>query len=164
MIPAQKSPLPTAQEIRELISGLIGRELDMKTGAPMIDPAGPGGALVAEYISDRLSLNAMVVMDLGAAAHLGAALALIPAAVSNEDVAAGELSTDLLETAGEVLNVMAALFNKEGAPHLRLGTVHPPQTALPKDVAPWVMAYVARVDLAIDVPGYGPGQLSVLVM
>jgi hypothetical protein len=159
-----KSPLPTAQEVRELIGGLLGRDLEMSTGAPMTDPEGPGGAVVAEYVSDRLSLNALIAMDLGAAAHIGAALALMPPAVSKEAVAEGELTDVLLETAGEVLNVMAALFNPEGAPHLRLGEVHPPQSPLPKDVAPWIKAYVARLDLAINVPGYGPGQISVLVL
>lgn len=163
-IPSEKSPLPTAQEVRELISGLLGRELDMKIGAPMTDPEGPGGAVVAEYTSDRLSLNALVLMDLGAAAHIGASLALMPPAVSREAVAEGELTDVLMETAAEVLNVMAALFNKEGAPHLRLGNVHLPQSPLPNDVQPWVKAYVARHDLAIEVPGYGPGQISVLAL
>lgn len=163
-IAAEKSPLPTAQEVRELIAGLLGRDLEMHTGAPMTDPEGPGGAVVAEYVSDRLSLNALVLMDLGAAAHIGAALALMPPAVSNEAVADGELTDVLLETAGEVLNVMAALFNPEGSPHLRLGSVHQPQAPLPKDVAPWVKAYVARLDLAIEVPGYGLGQISVLAL
>lgn len=51
------------------------------------------------------------------------------------------------------LNVISALFNKEGAPYLRLGTVHPPQTELPNDIANWVMAYVARLDLELEVTG-----------
>lgn len=159
-----KSPLPSAQQTRELFEGLLGRTVDVRTGAPMVDPEGPGGAVVAEYLTDNLQLNALVVLDLGAAANLGAALALMPAAVSKEVMQEGELNDMIFETVGEVLNVTAALFNREGYPHLRLGTIHPAQTPLPGDLAPWVKAYVPRLDLHVDVSGYGRGTLSVLVL
>ncbi|WP_029068285.1 hypothetical protein [Jonesia quinghaiensis] len=160
----QKSPLPTAQATKEMVETLIGRQLNIRTGAPMVDPEGPGGALVAEYVSDTLSLNALVAMDLGAAANIGASLALMPAAVAQDAMKDGELTDILFETVGEVFNVMAALFNQQGAPHLRLGTVHPAQQPLPGDIAPWVMAYVPRLDLEVEVTGYGSGHLSVVVL
>lgn len=159
-----KTPLPKAQEVRELLAGLVGRNVELLTGGPMVDPAGPGGAVVAEFVSDQFALNALVVMDVPAAAHISAALALLPAGVSAEAAHHGELTDLLFEATHEVCNVVSALFNVEGAPHLRLGTVHPPQSALPNDIAGWVMAYVARLDLEIDVTGYGKGNMSVLVL
>jgi len=158
------SPLPKAQALREMLEGLLGREVTLQTGGEHVDPAGPGGAVVAEYVSDAMQLHALIVLDVPAAAHLGASLALIPAAVSQEDARAGELSTDLFDAIGEVLNVLGALFNLEGAPHLRLGTVHAPNQPLPADVASWVMAYVARLDVSVDVSGYGAGAVSVLIV
>jgi len=88
----------------------------------------------------------------------------MPSSASEAAVADGELTDVLLENAGEILNVLASLFNADGAPHLRLNAVHAPNTALPTDVAPWVMAYVARIDLECEITGYGPGSLSVLVL
>ncbi|MEP7765817.1 hypothetical protein [Sanguibacter sp. 25GB23B1] len=158
------TPLPSALEVREVLEGLLGREVETLTGGAMVDPGAPGGALVAEYISDQMQLAALIVMDMPMAARAGAAIALMPSAASESDVDAGEISDVLLENAGEILNVLASLFNAEGAPHLRLNTVHAPGAPIPADVAPWVLAYVARLDLECDVAGYGPGGLSVLVI
>lgn len=158
------TPLPSALEVREVVEGLLGREMTVLTGGPMVDPAGPGGAVVAEYVSDQMRLAALIVMDLPMAARAGAAIALMPSSASEAAVADGELTDVLLENSGEILNVLASLFNTDGAPHLRLNAVHAPNTALPTDVAPWVMAYVARLDLECDITGYGPGVVSVLVL
>ena len=159
-----ETPLPTALEVREVVEGLLGREMTVLTGGPMVDPAGPGGAVVAEYVSDQMQLAALIVMDLPMAARSGAAIALMPSSTSEAAVGDGELTDVLLENAGEILNVLASLFNAEGAPHLRLNAVHGPGASLPADVAPWVMAYVARLDLECDITGYGTGGLSVLVL
>lgn len=159
-----KSPLPPAQSVRELLESLVGREVELRTGAPMVDPAGPAGAVVAEFVSDHLKLQALVVVDVPAAAHIGAALALMPPAVSAEAARDGELTDFLFEATQEVLNVVSALFNVDGAPHLRLGTIHPPQIQLPTDIAPWVLAYVARLDIEVIVSGYGTGNMSILVL
>ena len=158
------TPLPSALDVRELLEGLLGREVEVATGGPMVDPGSTDGALVAEYVSDQMQLAAIVVMDVPLAARSGASIALMPSLASENAVGAGELTDVLLENAGEILNVMASLFNAEGAPHLRLSAVHPPKAALPNDVAGWVLAYVPRLDLECDVSGYGPGNLSVLVV
>ncbi|WP_435299675.1 hypothetical protein [Timonella sp. A28] len=158
------SPLPKAQAVREMLEGLLGREIELKTGGPMVDPEGPGGAVVAEYVSDFLQLHALIVLDVPASAHLGASLALMPARVSQDDARAGELSDVLLEATHEVANVCAALFNLDGAPHLRLGTLHAPQQPLPTDISQWVMAYVARLDIEVNVSGYGSGNMSILIV
>jgi len=158
------TPLPSALDVRELLEGLLGREVAVATGGPMVDPGSTDGALVAEFVSDQMQLAAIVVMDVPLAARSGASIALMPSLASENAVGAGELTDVLLENAGEILNVMASLFNAEGAPHLRLSAVHPPKAALPNDVAGWVLAYVPRLDLECDVSGYGPGNLSVLVI
>lgn len=158
------TPLPSALEVREVLEGLLGREVDVLTGGPMVDPGAPGGALVAEYITDQMQLAALIVMDMPLAARSGAAIALMPSSASESDVDAQEISDVLLENAGEILNVLASVFNPEGAPHLRLNAVHAPGASIPVDVAPWVLAYVARLDLECDVSGYGTGGLSVLVI
>lgn len=161
---AGKTPLPAALEVRELLEGLVGREFDALTGAEMVDPAAPGGAVVAEYVSDQMQLAAIVAADLPLAAGAGSAIALLPPAGVSESVQYGELSIPQFENFSEILNVMASLFNVPGAPHLKLSAVHAPGATLPNDVAPWVRAFVPRLDLAVEVRGYGGGTLSVLVL
>ena len=58
---------------------------------------------------------------------------------------------------------MASLFNADGAPHLRLTNVTPPGQALAADAQKLLMAYVPRLDVTMEIPGYGGGALSVVV-
>ncbi|PZR54157.1 hypothetical protein DNL40_04265 [Xylanimonas oleitrophica] len=159
-----ETPLPNAQELRELAEGLLGREVDVLTGGSMVDPAAEGGALVGTYVDRGMRLQALVLFDLPLAAHMGAAIGLIPAGASEDAAEGGFLPHNLAENAAEVLNVVASLFNTETSPHLRLDTVYLPGEALPNDVQPWVMSYVRRMDLDVSVAGYGKGRWSVLVL
>ena len=158
------TPLPPAMVVRELIEGLIGRDIAVTTGGAMIDPTGDDGAMVGVFVDDRLALTAMVLLDLPLAAYLGAALGLVPARAAGFAIEEGVLTEALAENAGEILNVLAALFNAEGAPHVRLDSLYQPADPLPADVARWVLAYVRRTDLDMDVAGYGPGRFSLLVL
>lgn len=156
-------PLPTALTVRELFEGLVNREVDVATGGEMVDPAGTGGAVVAEYVSDEMRLAAIVAADIPFAAAAGSAIALLPPGTVTESVDYAELTTTQDEAFAEILNVMASLFNLDGGPHLRLSAVHAPGADLPNDVAPWVRAYVPRLDLSVSIRGYGDGALSVVV-
>ena len=158
------TPLPSAQQVRELVEGLLGRDVQVLTGGRIIDPAEPGGAMVGSYVDRLLRLRALVVLDLALAARVGAAIGLVPNRVCEADVADGELSDALAENAAEVLNVTASLFNTQDAPHLRLDGVTEPGRPLPHDVARWVKAYVPRLDLTVDIAGYGEGGFSALLV
>ncbi|WP_028047247.1 hypothetical protein [Cellulomonas sp. URHE0023] len=158
------TPLPSAKDVRELIEGLVGRDIAVTTGGPMIDHRAEGGALMGVYVDNRLKLTALVLLDLPLAAHLGASLGLVPVRVANEAIEESMLPPALLENAGEILNVLASLFNAEGAPHVKLDRLYEPGFPVPADVATWVLAYVRRTDLEMDVAGYGPGCFSLLVI
>jgi len=161
MIP---SPLPAAMEVRELLEGMLGRDVDIETGADAVDPTTFPGAVTGVYVDDQLRLSALVVIDEPLAACLGAAIALVPALTAQAAIDDGFLPPALFDNAAEILNVMASLFNAEGAPHLRLYATYAPGETLPADVATWVPAYVRRDNLAATVKGYGRGLISVLVI
>jgi len=158
------TPLPTAKGVRDLLEGMLGREVDVTTGGAMVDPKADAGAQVAVYVDRHLGLRALILADLPLAARAGAAIALVPAGGAEASIEDGALSPALYDNAYEILNVMASLFNAEGAPHVKLDTCYAPGAALPADVAAWVLAYVRRLDLDVDVKGYGPGRLSVLAL
>ncbi|MCL3860896.1 hypothetical protein [Actinotalea sp. K2] len=158
------TPLPAALEVRELIEGLLGRDVGGTVGTGAVDPAQHPGAVVGVYVDNLLKLKALVVLDMPLAAHVGAAIALIPATGSRAAVEDGLLTPALYDNTAEVLNVAASLFNADGAPHLRLYEAYAPREALPPDVAKWVLAYVQRLDLELEISGYGSGRASVLVL
>ncbi|WP_263117830.1 hypothetical protein [Cellulomonas sp. RIT-PI-Y] len=158
------TPLPAALEVRELWEGLVGRDVSVTTAGPMVDPVLNGGAQVGVYVDRAMQLSALVLFDLPLAARMGAAIALVPQAAAETAVTEEQLPGSLSENSAEILNVMAALFNVGDAPHLKLDTVYNPREPLPADVARWVLAYVRRLDLEVEVAGYGRGTASVLVL
>lgn len=160
----QHSPLPAALEVRELFEGLLGRDVQAKTGAAPVDPSQGGGAMVGVYVDDTLAMRALVVVDLDLASHAGAAIALIPAATAKACVEDGLISPALYDNTAEILNVAASLFNHDDAPHVRLYAAYAPRERLPVDVAGWVLAFVRRVDVELSIAGYGTGRISVLAL
>ena len=154
--------LPAAKDVRDMLTGLVGKDVAVSPGAPVTPtPAKP--VAVAVYVDPHLSVNALCVLDLGAAAYTGAALALLPPGGAQDAVEEdGELTGMLVEALHEVVNVLSALFNVPGVPHSKLHTLYAPGDDLPGDIV-GVLANWNRLDLAIEVPGYGKGALSLVL-
>jgi hypothetical protein len=64
--------LPAAKDVRDLLSGLVGRTVTVSPGAP-VTPAPDRPVAVAVYVAPDMSVNALCLMDLGAAAYTGGA-------------------------------------------------------------------------------------------
>ena len=154
--------LPAAKDVRDLLTGLVGKPVTVSPGAP-VTPEPNRPVTVAIYTAPDMSVNALCVMDLGASAYTGAALALLPPGGAQDAVEEdGELTSMLTEALHEVVNVLSALFNVPGAPHSKLYKLYAPGDDLPGDIA-GSLADFNRLDLAIDVPGYGKGGLSLVI-
>ena len=154
--------LPDAKAVKDMLSGLVGKPVSVTPGAP-VTPTEKNPVSVAVYVSPSMAVNALCVMDLPLAAWTGGALALLPPGgvqdVVEED---GELTAMLTEALHEVVNVLSALFNVPGAPHSKLHASYAPGDDLPGDVAGMLAAF-NRLDLAVEVPGYGKGRLSLVI-
>ncbi|MGV8967664.1 MAG: hypothetical protein ACOH2F_15470 [Cellulomonas sp.] len=159
-----ETPLPGAMDVREVFEGLLGRDVEVTTGGAMVNPALPGGALVGIYVDNHLKLGALVLFDLPLAARAGAAIALVPAATANFAIEDRALTPALFDNSAEILNIAGSMFNTEGSPHLKLDRCYAPGELLPSDVAQWILAYVRRIDLTLEIKGYGPGKFSALVL
>jgi hypothetical protein len=157
------TPLPSPQQIREMMEMLLGRDVDVETGADMPSARAPGGVAVGLFTIDPGGRTAALwVSDLPASAAIGAAIGLLPPAQAAAAVEDGmnQLVSDNLR---EAINVSGSMLNEEGAPHVILKDVYLPGDALPSDVAGLVSAYVPRHDLKVSVVGYGAGVLSFIV-
>ncbi|NEK87754.1 hypothetical protein GCU60_18605 [Blastococcus saxobsidens] len=151
--------LPAAKDIRDMLAGLVGKPVAVSPGAP-VTPAPDRPVAVAVYVDPQMNVNALCLMDLGAAAYTGSALALLPPGGAQDAVEEdGELSGMQVEALHEVVNVLSALFNTPGAPHSKLHKLYAPGEEVPGDLAGMLAAF-NRVDLAIEVPTYGKGSLS----
>ena len=67
----------------------------------------------------------------------------------------GALDEDLGDTFYEVLNIAASMFNVPGADHVRLHAMHPAGRDLPLDAQARALTLGRRLDLEVDVAGYG---------
>jgi hypothetical protein len=154
--------LPVAKDVRDMLTGLVGKPVGVNPGAP-VTPAPDKPVSVAVYVDPHMAINALCVMDLGASAYTGAALALLPPGGAQDAVEEdGELSGLMVEALHEVVNVLSALFNTPGAPHSKLHRLYAPGDELPGDIE-GMLANFNRIDLAIEIPGYGKGGLSLVL-
>ena len=154
--------LPDAKAVKDMLTGLLGKPVGVTPGAP-VTPTPRSPVSVAVYVDPAMAVNALCVMDLGLSARTAGALALLPPGGVQDAVEEdGELTAMLTEALHEVVNVLSALFNVPGAPHSRLYRLYAPGDDLPADIAA-SLPHGNRIDLAVDVPGYGRGGLSLVV-
>ncbi len=154
--------LPAAKDVRDMLTGLVGKPVGVNPGAP-VTPTPDKPVSVAVYVDPHMAINALCVMDLAASAYTGAALALLPPGGAQDAVEEdGELTGLMAEALHEVVNVLSALFNVPGAPHSKLHKLYAPGDDLPGDIE-GMLANFNRIDLALEIPGYGKGALSLVL-
>lgn len=152
--------LPTEATVRDLLSMMVGKDVAVRFDPnPALDAAAV--AAVARYVDDEGTTLALGACDLQAANSLGAALALIPKGRVLEAVKAKQVPKDFADNLHEVFNVGANLFNAPDRTHVRLAEVATTGD-LPADLVQKVATSSTRLDLRIDVPGYGPGVFVVV--
>jgi hypothetical protein len=163
--PAAQGPalaaLPSGGDVRGLLNGLFDRPVTVHEEPQPVLP-GRGVKVVASYLDDQGALRAVVFCDLVAGCVLGAALALVPMPRVQEALDSGDVPEDLADNTQEVLNVAASLFNSSAA-HLKLRAVQVAPEPVSSDVVDFLRGAPHRVDLRVEVPGYGTGVLALLL-
>ena len=154
-----QTPLPSKHAVRTLIEGLVGRDVELKDSDPI--SARPSN-LVAAYVSDKLQVAVVLVIDIECAARLGGALGMLPRGGVDDAIKEIDVSGLLRDNTYEVLNVLAAVFNVENAPHVRLYELYGPVAAVPSDVLALSQMIGSRMDLQLNIAGYGVGNLSIV--
>lgn len=156
--------LPPNKAVKDVFEDLLGRDVQV---SPSNDrtPVGPEHlTMEAVYVDDQMKMRAVIVTDLALTAYTAAALGLVPPAGAEAAIEDGELSESLVDNITEVFNIMAGLFNREGAPHVRLYAWYPPGDPAPSDVADLSAAFIGRNDLDVDIAGYGAGQIGLVIV
>lgn len=145
-----------------LFTDLVGRKVTGEEVEP-VDLADADRTLRAVFLHDAVEPGALYVFDLELAAAMGAALVMTPPALVQDCVRAGELHPMLAENVYEVCNVASRLVNRAGGTHFTLREQVLPGTPLPADAAEVAEQPAQRIDLDLDVAGYGRGVLTILV-
>ena len=157
--PLAPAILPAPKDVRDLLEGLLGKDVTVSPGDPV---SLNDGAALAVYVDPQLSTNAVCLVDVPLAAWLAGALALLPKGGLEDAIEDGELSAMQLEVVYEVVNVAAAMFNGGGVTHSKLYKLYAPGESVPADLAVLAAGF-NRIDLEVDVAGYGTGSLSIVI-
>src|SRR3954454_8911885 len=112
--------LPAPLQVRETLSDLLGRDVEIQLSDP---PAGESIPVVAVFVHENLSLAGLIGFDLPLAANIAAAIGLVPPGGAEAAVEDGELSPMLGDNLTEVCNVLTGLFSKTGK-RVKLHKVH----------------------------------------
>ncbi|WP_369140111.1 hypothetical protein [Modestobacter versicolor] len=151
--------LPTAKDVRDLLEGLFGKDVTVAPGEPVSLNDKPA---VAVYVDPTMATTALCLLDIRLAAWFAGALALLPKGGLEDAIDERELSEMHLEAVYEVVNIAASMFNGEGVNHSKLYKLYAPGESLPGDIAGLAAAF-NRIDLVVDVDGYGKGDLSIVL-
>lgn len=153
--------IPVAEAVSRMLADLLGRACSVK---PAAKPGFAEAGLVGVLVDSSEQMRALVFSDRAFAALAGAALSLVPRAVAEEAIKKNVLPENLLENHREIANVSTVLFNaiNSDADHVRLKEIVAAGPTCPQAIRALLLKPSARLDLEVDIPGYGKGRLSVL--
>lgn len=151
--------LPTANAIGKLIASLVGKSVTAKPGQALKEL--PKGGVAVVYVDEAQTVVAIIVTDVAMAAAAGASLAMIPVGAAQDATRSGVLPPNMAENFREVTNVMASLLTTGSGRVVRQAEFS--VGAVPAQAGGVMSNPSGRLDLEVDVQGYGKGALSILV-
>ncbi|GAA3448042.1 hypothetical protein [Planomonospora venezuelensis] len=151
------STLPVPKDIKDLFEDLLGRPVTVGVTDPAV-AADLNKAVVALYVDSSRKLTAVAGMDLKLASYAGAAIGLIPQGGAEASIEDGELTPMLADNVREVCNIITGLLNQLDLPHLKLYESYMPGESAPTDATARLLALGARLDLMVEIGGYGKGK------
>jgi len=154
--------LPPTKNLKDLLEGMLGREVDLDPAAEPLTALDTVGSLIATYRDDDNGVRALLGWSLAAGAHVGASIGLLPVPLATEMVADQSLRADVVDNLAEVSNVMAALFDLPGNPHVRMVDRFQPAARAPSHLTAVLYHHLDRIDLDVSVKGYGAGKLALV--
>jgi len=155
-------PLPLTKEVKDLFEDLLGRAVTVGPGEP-VRAQDLRQLLISIYVADNLKLSAVVAMDLPLAVYAGAAIGLIPPTGAQASIEDGQISPMIAENVTEVCNVLSSILNKEGLPRVRMHQTFLPGQMPPADAIGFLLALGRRLDLNVEVSGYGSGRFTAVL-
>lgn len=152
--------LPVPKAVKDLLEDLLGRPVTVSPADPLRS-ADLADSFVATYVDQSLQLGAVVALEFALTAYVGAAIGLIPRGGAQACIEDREISKMIGENTAEVCNVLTTLLNQDGAVRLSMYETFLPGQPPTLEASGSLQALGRRLDLTVEVGGYGTGKLSV---
>ena len=150
--------LPQPSFVSGLLTTLLGMPVKTTKAAPAASQ--PNGAIAAGvYVTEDGGVGALCIVDLTLASFAGAALSMIPQGVALESAKRGTLDDMIAENLQEIFNVCVGFFNQGNVPHIRFSNTCLVPPALPGSIQSFASTAPSRLDLDVEIAGYGRGTM-----
>lgn len=153
--------LPTPKEVSDALTMLLRR--NVKATATQLKPATIRMAGLYGSGNDTPTIAACMA-DLNFAAYSGAAFSMIPPDAAKDCIKANELDEMMQDNFGEVLNVFSRLFGEQDNKRILLQNKVFPPNPLPDHASQSLSAGNQKLDLELDIDGYGKGVIAMRLM
>jgi len=157
---ASDEGMPTAEAVAELLTTRLGTPVTATKRGAVVLPHPRG--VVATYEARHDPLGAICAFDFHLAVRLGAALSQGPVLFAEESDDESQVPESLLENLHDVCNGMTGLLGTSSLGKVSLTDVYPTPASIPSKVKPNLSRPAHRLDLVVDVEGYGRGTMSFL--
>ncbi len=155
--------LPKAAEVSKTLVMLFGGNVPATPGKP-VDTKPSAGNIIASYIDDEGKVVAAFACDLPFAANAGSALSMMPASAAKDAIKTKKLESAMIDNLYEVANILSTLLMNDKTPHLRIASLYPEVGKVPPEVREMLSAAKGHVDFTVNIPRYGNGCMSLLVI
>lgn len=156
-----KVKLPGPDELGKIIGGLIGSAPKVSKAKSPLRALPSAPLLASEFMTPDGDLAAYLVVDMEFACRSGAALTLIPSNVADENISKPDREHEVFDNYREIANVLTAAFSVSDT-RLILRDSFGGSEALPDKIKTLTRKAKTRLDLQVEIPGYGPGKLTLL--
>jgi hypothetical protein len=152
-----QAALPDVEGVASFFSAALRREVTASAARPIPDAR---LVMAGHYVNGAKALISGCFADRDLVAYAGAALSLVPADAAEESLAQAELDEVLVENFAEILNICSRLFQRDTSQRVTLSTVEDPATATSATSAAMLKNPVRRLDVELDIAGYGKGRMA----
>jgi hypothetical protein len=153
--------VPDTKEVSRMLTFLLGREVKVAKGSRIRTGARDVYTL-AVFVNEAKEPVGMCATDFGMAANVGAALSLFPPHKARQCVKDLDMEPELWENTLEVYNVVSRFFHDGHEGMVHLGPTFQSGDDVPRDIKRLMRRSKARVDLVVDIQGYGRGTMALI--
>jgi hypothetical protein len=153
-------PLPSTKMVAGLLSGIVGRAVTAGKAAPL-DLRSKAPRIYGTYRDPSTQMPCLAVCDMSFCGYVGGAMLVFPLSSVKDVIRTGTLEDGMLDCVREILNICARIFNDNC--HQVFQDLYTSPAQLPQDAAALLKSAEGRVDMEVEVAGYGSGQMTILI-
>ncbi len=156
-----KQTLMTAMDAKRMLAIMYTDLKVEESGKPIESEE---HSIFGTYIDDNDVPVSLMVVDRSFAAFMGGAMTLVPQHSAQEALESGDFPPAIIGNLREVMNIFSRFYMEGSSPHLRFAELRMTVGELTPAEQSVLSGAADRLDMKMDVPGYGGGYCSLITL